>query len=288
MGSTGIYCPTGTAKQILWRQLTSHSESGTRWRPLKIMTKGFRRSYVAYEVSQPGQQPFVIGMVVLHQRYGDEFVYKEVSEDMGPCECDCPAAILKLLSPLEVICEPGSRSYEYAKTWRERCQAAIDRGRRQVPTGSRIRFERPIKFTDGSRWDTFIVCRRRRQTYFEVVGPLPGRYYKIRDWKRREFQVLPEEISTVAQLLAIDGTRTEVRPAGEHFTLEELQQLVGGYIEPLGLRDGRVMLIDEDGKAKRLARNPEASRLMTGQLTPGDYIVGPALLVHRDEEGHYV
>ncbi len=48
---------------------------------------------------------------------------------------------------------------------------------------------------------------------------------------------------------------------GEFFTLEELQKLVGGYVQPVYLKDGRVMYVDEDGAPRGLARNDIASDL---------------------------
>lgn len=44
--------------------------------------------------------------------YYQEFLYKDMSEDMGPCETKCPLAILKLLTPTED---------KIALEWRRRC-----------------------------------------------------------------------------------------------------------------------------------------------------------------------
>lgn len=41
------------------------------------------------------------------------FGYKNMSEDMGPYECDCPNSILKLLSPTED---------EWSLAWRKKCK----------------------------------------------------------------------------------------------------------------------------------------------------------------------
>lgn len=46
------------------------------------------------------------------------FGYKFISEDMGPCECECPASILKLLSYT-----PGA----WANQWRDACYQNIEK-----------------------------------------------------------------------------------------------------------------------------------------------------------------
>lgn len=66
------------------------------------------------------------------------FSYKDMSEDMGPCEIDCPASILSLLSPT---------NSEYALAWRERCRENIEKKKdphalKNLPVGSVITFVR--------------------------------------------------------------------------------------------------------------------------------------------------
>ena len=63
------------------------------------------------------------------------FYYKDMSEDMGPCECDCPVSILKLLSPTDS---------EWALKWRERCRKRAEQKKSptalsNLPVGARIR-----------------------------------------------------------------------------------------------------------------------------------------------------
>lgn len=66
------------------------------------------------------------------------FSYKDMSEDMEPAECDCPASILSLLSPTDS---------EYANDWRERCRKNIEAKKdphalKNLPIGAVIRFTR--------------------------------------------------------------------------------------------------------------------------------------------------
>lgn len=60
--------------------------------------------------------------------------------------------------------------------------------------------------------------------------------------------------------------------------LHLLQQHVGGYIETVSLRDGGVMLVDEDGRMKRLSENLIATALC------GQQILGNVLIVGQKED----
>jgi hypothetical protein len=91
----------------------------------------------------------------------------------------------------------------------------------------------------------------------------------------------------MATLIGVDGTEREVTPAaGSSFTLLEMRDMIGGWIEVVGLCDeedaGRFLVVDEDGKMKGLPINLKASLLYAN---PFDHIVGPALLVERRELG---
>ena len=83
----------------------------------------------------------------------------------------------------------------------------------------------------------------------------------------------------MATLLTAGGREGEVNPAnGSRFTLAELQAAVGGYIELLRLNDGRLMVLNDEGKLKGLPFNQMASALAWGRLGPGDYVVGDVLV----------
>lgn len=64
------------------------------------------------------------------------FGFKDVAEECGPCEIECPISILKLLSPTESV---------YANAWRKRCyeyhewQKSPDNPK-NLPVGSVISF----------------------------------------------------------------------------------------------------------------------------------------------------
>lgn len=62
---------------------------------------------------------------------------------------------------------------------------------------------------------------------------------------------------------------------GSDFTLEELQGYVGGYIELVYLRDGRIMVVNEEGKIEGLPPNQIATEIYGN---PNDYVVGNVLV----------
>lgn len=91
----------------------------------------------------------------------------------------------------------------------------------------------------------------------------------------------------MAVLIPVQGERQEVLPAnGKDFTLKELQALVGGHIEYLYLPDGRILVVNEEGKLEGLTYNFNAS-LYSVQLgiADDDFIVGPAVLCSNIEAG---
>lgn len=89
----------------------------------------------------------------------------------------------------------------------------------------------------------------------------------------------------MALLLKPDGTQREVQPAGRSFTLEELYALIGcDTVEVIYLPDGRPLVMDEDGKYRKLPVNEEATRLgRIAGIVPWDVIVGTVLVLEPGE-----
>ncbi|MDP2663447.1 MAG: DUF3846 domain-containing protein [Dehalococcoidia bacterium] len=61
------------------------------------------------------------------------------------------------------------------------------------------------------------------------------------------------------KLIKADGEVQDYPPQGKTYTLQELQEAVGGYIEVLRLKDGYLMVINEEGRLQDLPFNPGAS-----------------------------
>lgn len=84
-----------------------------------------------------------------------------------------------------------------------------------------------------------------------------------------------------AYVISPDRSTDEVIPGNlETFELEDLQQFVGGYIQIIDLFDGRIMVINEEGKILHLEENPKATAIALNHnaIFPFDYIVGKALI----------
>ena len=71
-----------------------------------------------------------------------------------------------------------------------------------------------------------------------------------------------------------------IEPEGETWTLKELQDLVGGYIQIVALPNhpGKILVINENGKLIDLPYNKNASDLWY----PTDPIVGDAVLTESE------
>jgi hypothetical protein len=91
----------------------------------------------------------------------------------------------------------------------------------------------------------------------------------------------------MATRINVNGARLEVAPAnGAEFTLQELQAIVGGYIEAFYLRDGTIMMLNEDGKRLALMFNLIATMIAQRHGLPGDdCILGDVVIGTRHEFG---
>jgi hypothetical protein len=79
------------------------------------------------------------------------------------------------------------------------------------------------------------------------------------------------------QLLKTDGTTQE----HDDNTLEGMQAAVGGYIQIVNTKDGKLMVMNEDGKLKGLIFNETATEMV--ELFPGDYVAGNVLIAEQNE-----
>ena len=112
----------------------------------------------------------------------DGFGYKDMCESMGPCEVDCPDRIMRLLSPVEQIPNPG-----YSADWRQRVAAAKEqrnattRMTAQLKPGVVIKLTEEATFgkTGVSGTEFRLRAFRKRTPIFEPVGA-PGFLCRLR------------------------------------------------------------------------------------------------------------
>lgn len=85
-----------------------------------------------------------------------------------------------------------------------------------------------------------------------------------------------------------DGSKHIIIPKnGRKFELEELQELVGGYIEVIKLNNkhNQCMIVNEMGKLYNLEHNAEASAIAHSEkaIFDSDFIVGNAVIINNEQ-----
>ena len=86
-----------------------------------------------------------------------------------------------------------------------------------------------------------------------------------------------------AKIIYTDKEAEDYTPKnGKTFGLTEMQEIIDGYIEPIRLNDGRMIIVDEDGKSKDKAVNIPATNILRRDHYTTDYIVGTAIVCDAD------
>ena len=86
-----------------------------------------------------------------------------------------------------------------------------------------------------------------------------------------------------AKIIYTDKEAEDYTPKnGKTFELEELQGIVDGNFEIVRLKDGRIIIVDEDGKLKNKAVNIPATNILRRDHYTTDYIVGTAIVCDSD------
>lgn len=81
--------------------------------------------------------------------------YKDMDETMGPCQYDCPASILALLTPTE---------YEYANEWRRKCREKMIKKAEERKNPPKLYSPTGVEITvKGKSW--VITSKEYRATY---------------------------------------------------------------------------------------------------------------------------
>jgi hypothetical protein len=146
---------------------------------------------------------FVFAAVILisnTKRHG--FGYKDMDESMGPCECDCPARIMQLLSPVADLPHAG-----YAADWRARVAARKDEERRRrkrrtsLRIGSIVTLPTPARFAGGINAGRFRVAHFRRRTPIFEALDRPGLFCRLR-------------IATLAAATIAEPEASDLNPQG--------------------------------------------------------------------------
>lgn len=182
-----------TPKAYLDAQFTYDRDTGGS-RVLASTLVGRRTYYAAVEWITAGSgEREVWGLVCLvrynpRDREGLVFGYKDMSESMGPCESECPARILDLLTATDNT---------YALAWRARCRARLSErsARTAKPTpkpGDVVVLAEPILFRDGRTFSRFeAVAWPGRARGGLVYRSELGGLYRIPKLKARVYRIEP-------------------------------------------------------------------------------------------------
>ena len=83
-----------------------------------------------------------------------------------------------------------------------------------------------------------------------------------------------------AILIPVEGEEQELTPKdGKYFSLEEMQKIVGGYIEIVGLGEGLVLVCNEEGKIDgKSLPNARATKVWQKHYGATDVIYGDVLV----------
>lgn len=186
MGWTYTSKGSQTTKEFFEKEFNYDKGDGRSGKIIRFSAT-WTTAYMAYEVKVPETKDEngnvlpakteVIAIVCLIRHVPKDpcynFGYKDMTENMGPCESRCPKTILELLTPT---------TSEYANDWRKRCWDRINKRKAapKVKAGDWLKFTNAIHFRDGTVTDTLKW----------VKGSTFQRYYdrfRLPNWKEREY-----------------------------------------------------------------------------------------------------
>lgn len=83
----------------------------------------------------------------------------------------------------------------------------------------------------------------------------------------------------MAKVIKVDNTEYDLFDV----SLESLQKAVGGWIQIVPTNDGRLLVLDEEGKLKDKNVNRKGTQLTRGVVADHDLIVGDVVVANKDE-----
>lgn len=87
-------------------------------------------------------------------------------------------------------------------------------------------------------------------------------------------------------IVKTDGSKHVITPKnGKNFELEELQEIVGGYIQAIRLSESQSMIVNENGKLYNLEHNAEASVIAHSYraIFDNEFIVGDVAIINNNQ-----
>ena len=117
---------------------------------------------------KPTGKSYVFAAVILisnTKKHG--FGYKDMDESVGPCQCDCPDRIMRLLTPDRDLPNPG-----YAADWRARVEARKAAKRQQTQRRQSLRIGTIITLPIAATFRSGITASRFRLAHFRRRTPI--------------------------------------------------------------------------------------------------------------------
>ena len=151
---------TGTHKDV-GLSLDDFFEEELQDDNFKFVGKSYSKGNVYYRAMKDIRNNEVFCMVILLKYSRNSyynFAYKDMTDNMGPYETNCPDYILDLLTPTD---------NEFANEWRKICRRH-NKLKSSIKVGSILRFKKPIRFSNGVSVTDIEVCEKIRK----------GRHYK--------------------------------------------------------------------------------------------------------------
>jgi hypothetical protein len=151
--------------------LKSSMVGSTYYAAIKPLKKGGSKdengNYIYVDI--PKEEQYVFAVVFLTSTDRKDyfnFSYKDMSEDMGPYQCDCPKGILDLLTPTE---------NEMANEWRKMCYQNHEEKKKNKTNVNSLN-----KLPIGSVIKVTMPCRTRLYNEGDVVTLTKGYVYGVK------------------------------------------------------------------------------------------------------------
>lgn len=190
----------GSIKEFFTRKFEWENEK-TKYTILDSSLVRFHTWYAAMKITDKntGKHEVIAAVVLvqMHPRSYYNISYKEMTEESGPCNQECPKKILELLTPT---------TNKYALAWRQACWNNINAKPTGLKTGHYIYFDKPIEFTDGFKTDWLLISNARRRWFKSHRGDL----YKLttRQLKNRNFHTIDLNKVETENLPMLIGTHS--------------------------------------------------------------------------------
>ena len=156
----------------------SDKEHGINSRVIDSALVGNTVYCAVHYVNEEKGRDEVYGCVILTEYRKGEFLTKAISEEMGPCECDCPKRILDKLTPTD---------REWAKKWREKCEA-----KRKVKNTDKLKtvaIGKAIRLTAGRNKGKILYAYQHRKTKV-FVDWTTSTYYTQKQVRENGYEIV--------------------------------------------------------------------------------------------------